>query len=73
MGLIYLLQDKWGYMRKQGVILGTTPVSPSDLELPQNNHQKEVSTEPAVAARKSNSLGNYFAKSNALRKLFQLT
>lgn len=70
MALIYLFQDKWGYMKKQGVILGNTPVSPSDQELPQNN-QKEVLTESAI--RKSNSLGNYFATSNALRKLFQLT
>ncbi|GLT57007.1 hypothetical protein SLA2020_300140 [Shorea laevis] len=28
----YLLQDKWVYVKKQGVILGTEPVAPKDLD-----------------------------------------
>ncbi|KAM7500666.1 hypothetical protein LguiA_025080 [Lonicera macranthoides] len=72
MALFYLFQDKWPYLQKQGVILGTEPIAPSDHQvLPQSENQKEVFTQ--VPCRKSNALGTYFAKSNALRKLFQLT
>ncbi|KAA8519512.1 hypothetical protein F0562_013768 [Nyssa sinensis] len=71
MAFFYLFQDKWVYMQKQGVILGNEPITPSDDQvIPQRNNQKEVLTDPC---RKSNSLGNYFTKRNALRKLFQLT
>ena len=67
MALLYLFQDKWKYMQKQGVILGNEPIRPSnDQVIPQGVNLKEP-------CRKSNSLGNYFAKSHALKKLFQLT
>ncbi|PSR98683.1 Cytochrome b561 domain-containing protein [Actinidia chinensis var. chinensis] len=67
MAIFYLFQDKWKYMQKQGVILGNEPIRPSnDQVIPQGVNLKEP-------CGKSNSLGNYFAKSNALKKLFQLT
>ncbi|KAA8514945.1 hypothetical protein F0562_018268 [Nyssa sinensis] len=72
MAFFYLIQDKWEYMQKQVVISGNEPITPSDqVIIPQMNNQKEVLN--AEPCRKSNSLGNYFTKHNALRKLFQLT
>ncbi|KAK3032688.1 hypothetical protein RJ639_036752, partial [Escallonia herrerae] len=70
LAFFYLFQDKWEYLQKQGLVSGTDPSTPSHQVLPQRDNQKEVLMEPS---RKSNSLGNYFAKTNALRKLFQLT
>ncbi|KAI3511029.1 hypothetical protein L1887_18170 [Cichorium endivia] len=69
MAFFYLFQEKWDYMQKQGVISCDEPVIviPSD----QMDNQKEVL--PRQPSRKSNSLGNYFAKNNALKKLFQVT
>ncbi|CAL5410107.1 unnamed protein product [Camellia sinensis] len=66
----YLFQDKWEYIQRQGVILGNeTIITPSnDQVIPQRDNR--MSNE---LCRKTNSLGNYFAKSNALKKLFQLT
>uniref|UniRef100_A0A5B6YRS3 Cytochrome b561 domain-containing protein n=1 Tax=Davidia involucrata TaxID=16924 RepID=A0A5B6YRS3_DAVIN len=73
MAFFYLFQDKWEYMQKQGVILGNETITPSnDQVIPQRDNQKELLS-TAEPCRKSNSLGNYFTKSNALRKLFQLT
>ncbi|XP_057462299.1 LOW QUALITY PROTEIN: cytochrome b561 domain-containing protein At4g18260-like [Actinidia eriantha] len=66
MAILYLIQDKWEYMQKQGVILGNEPVRPSSDQVIPREELKEP-------CRKSNSLGNYFAKNNALKKLFQLT
>lgn len=38
---LYLLQDRWEYMQKQGVILGEEPIAPTDhVTLPRPN-QKE--------------------------------
>ncbi|KAF5944470.1 hypothetical protein HYC85_018547 [Camellia sinensis] len=72
MVFFYLFQDKWEYMQRQGVILGNEPIiTPSnDQAIPQRDNRNDLSNEPI---RKTNSLGNYFAKSNALKKLFQLT
>ncbi|XP_059669042.1 cytochrome b561 domain-containing protein At4g18260 [Cornus florida] len=74
MAFFYLFQDKWDYMQKQGVILGGTETitfTPTNQLLsPQRDTQKELFTDPF---RKSNALGSYFSRSNALRKLFQLT
>ncbi|XAR59325.1 hypothetical protein NMG60_11015115 [Bertholletia excelsa] len=76
MAFFYLLQDKWEYVQRQGVIMGSEPTTPSQqVEVPQSQSQRDNNSKDLVPepARKSNSLGNYFAKSNALNKLFQLT
>lgn len=39
---IYLLQDKWVYIQKQGVILGDEPISPTDQPIPQRQPEKEL-------------------------------
>ncbi|XP_027087923.1 cytochrome b561 domain-containing protein At4g18260-like [Coffea eugenioides] len=72
MAFFYLFQDKWDYMKKQGVILGNEPITTSSVQIiTQGGNDKDSSTtEPC---RKSNSLGTYFSRSNALNKLFQLT
>ncbi|KAL8232018.1 hypothetical protein R6Q57_001796 [Mikania cordata] len=69
LAFFYLFQEKWDYMQKQGEITVDEPVmviSSDQVEI-----QKEVL--PRQSSRKSNSLGNYFAKNNALKKLFQVT
>ncbi|KAI5671238.1 hypothetical protein M9H77_11602 [Catharanthus roseus] len=72
MAFLFLFQDKWDYIHKQG----NEPISPSlDQIISQNTEdgvgsQNNKATEPR---RKSNSLGAYFSRSNALNKLFQLT
>lgn len=40
--LVYLLQDRWDYMRKQGVILGEEQIAPTDHATPPriNNHKE---------------------------------
>lgn len=54
----YLLQDKWEYMQKQGVILGNLPITVlSNQEIPERLNQKELFPEPC-------------GKLNALRNLF---
>ncbi|XP_058200992.1 cytochrome b561 domain-containing protein At2g30890-like isoform X2 [Rhododendron vialii] len=71
MAFLYLFQDKWDYIQKQGIVLGNEAISPSDQTIPPpQENQKESNFEPST---KSNSLGSYFSKSNALKKLFQLT
>ncbi|KAL3529627.1 hypothetical protein ACH5RR_008949 [Cinchona calisaya] len=71
MAFFYLFQEKWDYIQKQGVILGNEPVTSSVQITSQEENNKEASTtEPR---RKSNALGTYFSRSNALNKLFQLT
>ncbi|XP_042063037.1 cytochrome b561 domain-containing protein At4g18260-like [Salvia splendens] len=41
---VYLLQEKWHYIRKQGAILGNKPVQPtSDREMITESQQKETS------------------------------
>ncbi|KAD4586079.1 hypothetical protein E3N88_23680 [Mikania micrantha] len=67
LAFFYLFQEKWDYMQKQGEITVDEPVmviSSDQVEI-----QKEVLSRQS--SRKSNSLGNYFAKNNALKKLFQ--
>lgn len=40
---IYLFQDRWDYMRKQGVILGEEQIAPTDHATPPRmNNQKEL-------------------------------
>ncbi|RYR17337.1 hypothetical protein Ahy_B03g062101 isoform B [Arachis hypogaea] len=58
-GLIYLLQDKLEHLKKQGVIVGTESIVPSDQDnIPQRqDHQKELHL---VACAKRNALGNLF-------------
>ncbi|KAK9267619.1 hypothetical protein L1049_010050 [Liquidambar formosana] len=56
MAFLYLLQDKWEYMQKQGVILGNEPIAPSDQVIPQNVTLKLL-REPC---KKSNALINQF-------------
>ncbi|KAL3821344.1 hypothetical protein ACJIZ3_007249 [Penstemon smallii] len=43
---IYLLQEKWHYIQKQGIILGNNPVQPTDQEMSPRSQQKETSSEP---------------------------
>ncbi|XP_051136287.1 cytochrome b561 domain-containing protein At4g18260-like isoform X2 [Andrographis paniculata] len=38
----YLLQDKWPYIQKQGMILRNDPVSPTDHEMSSPHRQKEA-------------------------------
>ncbi|CAK7350234.1 unnamed protein product [Dovyalis caffra] len=59
MAFLYLFQDKWEYMQKQGVILGNDemPIPPT-LRNQQNDHsQKVLVPEPCV---KRNALKNLF-------------
>nr|GEZ76344.1 hypothetical protein [Tanacetum cinerariifolium] len=69
-GILNTYTEKWGYMQKQGEISGDEPVIVISSDHVDN--QKEV-LPPPQPSRKSNSLGNYFAKNNALNKLFQAT
>lgn len=69
MAFFYLFQEKWDYMQKQGQTSGDEPVIVISSD--QVDNQKEVL--PQQPSRKSNSLGNYFAKNNALKNLFQAT
>ncbi|KAK1566501.1 hypothetical protein Q3G72_000797 [Acer saccharum] len=45
MAFIYLLQDKWVYMQKQGVILGNEPVRSTEKEISTRNKLKVLTTE----------------------------
>lgn len=69
MAFFYLFQEKWGYMQKQGVKSGDEPV----IVIPSHQVENQKEVLPPQPSRKSNSLGNYFAKNNALKKLFQVT
>lgn len=64
MAVFYLFQDKWDYMKKQGMI-PSEPVN-SRMDITQKDNFNE-------GCRKSNALGTHFSRSNALNKLFQLT
>lgn len=44
--LIYILQEKWHYIKKQREILGSKHVQPTDQEMSPRCHQKEASSEP---------------------------
>lgn len=39
---IYLLQDRWEYMKKQGVMLGEEPIAPTDQKNSPRQKQKEL-------------------------------
>ncbi|PIN23448.1 hypothetical protein CDL12_03824 [Handroanthus impetiginosus] len=66
MTILYLFQGKWEYIQKQGII-----VSGGEAEISSSgDHADDVLDEPSW---KSNALGTYFSRSNALDKLFQLT
>ncbi|XP_073148303.1 cytochrome b561 domain-containing protein At4g18260-like [Henckelia pumila] len=66
MAILYLVQDKWDYMKKQRVAEnGDTIISQVELD-----NQKDKVDEPS---RKSNALGTHFSRNTALNKLFQLT
>lgn len=43
---IYLLQEKWLYIKKQGVILRSDSIQPTDQEITSRSLQKEMSHEP---------------------------
>lgn len=68
MAILYLFQDKWEYIQKQGVVPcdGAPEIRAAADHL---DNQKDIFNEPS---RKSNALGAYFSRSNALDKLFQL-
>lgn len=68
MSVVYLFQDKWEYIQKQGAVSPEDAVVDSMAD--QIESQKNTSNEPH---RKSNALGTIFSKTNALNKLFQLT
>lgn len=42
----YLLQDKWVYTKKQGVILGDEPIRPVDQNISPSDTQKELMVKP---------------------------
>lgn len=42
---IYLFQDKWLYIQKQGVILGHEPVRPTEQDISPREKQKESTAE----------------------------
>ncbi|KAK6259417.1 hypothetical protein SCA6_013891 [Theobroma cacao] len=42
---IYLFQDKWLYIQKQGVILGNEPVRPTEQDISPREKQKESTAE----------------------------
>ena len=44
--LLYLFQEKWEYIQKQGVILGNEPVQPTEQEISPTHKQKETAEEP---------------------------
>ncbi|XP_024983834.1 cytochrome b561 domain-containing protein At4g18260-like [Cynara cardunculus var. scolymus] len=78
MAFFYLFQEKWDYMQKQAVTssgdAGEHQVVQVVTSSDQVDNQKEVmQLPPPQPSRKSNSLGNYFAKNNALKKLLQVT
>lgn len=54
---LYLLQDKWEYLQKQGVILGNVPITLPNREIPERLNQKELFLEPCG---KVNALQNLF-------------
>ncbi|GAA0152731.1 hypothetical protein LIER_11138 [Lithospermum erythrorhizon] len=70
MAVLYLFQDKWEYIQKQGVNVPNDdePINCPVQVIPNSDTQLETES-----ARKSNALGTYFSRSNALKKLFQLT
>ncbi|GFQ01146.1 cytochrome b561 domain-containing protein at4g18260 [Phtheirospermum japonicum] len=68
MVIFYLFQEKWDYILKQGVISPDNDPSSSTVQL--ESQTKEGLDEPS---RKSNALGTYFSRTNALNKLIQLT
>lgn len=70
--ILYLFQDKWDYITRQGnginIDIGNHPNNPlsSSSQQVEDNMLNE-------ACRKSNALGTHFSRTNALNKLFQLT
>ncbi|XWS36817.1 hypothetical protein CRYUN_Cryun20dG0118100 [Craigia yunnanensis] len=42
---VYLFQDKWSYIQKQGVILGHEPVRPTEQDISPREKQKESTSE----------------------------
>lgn len=67
--ILYLFQDKWDYITRQGMppsIIGNHPNNP----LSSSQQVEDLLNEPC---RKSNALGTHFSRTNALNKLFQLT
>ena len=42
---VYLFQDKWLYIQKQGVILGHEPVRPTEQDISPREKQKESTSE----------------------------
>ncbi|KAK9284826.1 hypothetical protein L1049_024003 [Liquidambar formosana] len=42
----YLLQDKWEYIQKKGVILGNELIRPTGKEISTSNNKKESLTDP---------------------------
>ncbi|KAK4421087.1 cytochrome domain-containing protein [Sesamum alatum] len=75
MAILYLFQDKWEYIQKQGVMMSRDGDSDnaSPAGVLDNNNRKDVGVLMNEPCRKSNALGTYFSRTNALDKLFQLT
>ncbi|XP_051128564.1 uncharacterized protein LOC127249676 [Andrographis paniculata] len=70
MAILYMFQDKWEYMQKQGIITAADsgPVIVSSM----SDHHLQMGIVLNDPSRKSNALGTYFSRTNALNKLFQL-
>lgn len=79
MVILYLFQDKWDYILRQGMPPGVVVGSygNNDIPLPitlsqqvEDDRIKDSFNEPSM---KSNALGTHFSRTNVLNKLFQLT
>lgn len=75
MVILYLFQDKWDYILRQGMppgVVGT--YGNSDIPLPITlSQQVEDDQIKDSFPMKSNALGTHFSRTNVLNKLFQLT
>ncbi|KAG6423744.1 hypothetical protein SASPL_114147 [Salvia splendens] len=78
MVILYLFQDKWDYILRQGMPPGVVgSYGNNDIPLPitlsqqvEDDQVKDSFNEPSM---KSNALGTHFSRTNVLNKLFQLT
>ncbi|XP_057797708.1 cytochrome b561 domain-containing protein At4g18260-like [Salvia miltiorrhiza] len=71
--IVYLFQDKWDYILRQGMppgIVGSDPNNPLTSSQQVEDQIRDLLNEPC---RKSNALGTHFSRTNVLNKLFQLT
>lgn len=75
MVILYLFQDKWDYLSRQGVPPGIVGNDPNNVLTSSSQQVEDQIGELLNEApyRKSNALGSHFSRTNVLNKLFQLT